>query len=61
MTCARAVELHYEDAAEGRARLEIVNEDESGERFVIDLVGPAEEIRDTASFLAEQYHLAATA
>lgn len=58
---ARPVEMHIEPASRGRARLEIVTEDDRGERFVVDLVGPADEIRAEADFLAEQYHVAATA
>ena len=35
--------------------------DDRGERFVIDLVGPEADGRAEAAFLADQYHLAATA
>lgn len=61
MPTARAVEMHIEPEPRGRARLEIVNEDDHGDRFVIDLVGPADEIRETADFLTDQYHLAVSA
>lgn len=58
---ARAVEMHIDPVEDGRARLEIVSVDDHGERFVIDLVGPEADVRAEAAFLADQYHLAATA
>lgn len=53
--------MHIEPEPRGRARLEIINEDDHGDRFVIDLVGPADEIRETADFLTDQFHLAVSA
>jgi hypothetical protein len=58
---ARAVEMHLGTVEQGTARLEIVSVDDRGERFVIDLVGPEADVRAEAAFLADQYHLAATA
>ena len=58
---ARAVEMHLGTVEQGTARLEIVSVDDHGERFVIDLVGPEADVRAEAAFLADQYHLAATA
>lgn len=58
MANAVAVELHMGTADAGTARLEIVSEDDRGDRFVTDLVGPEADIRAEATFLAEQYHLA---
>lgn len=58
MPSARAIELHLEVTTPGATRLEIISEDSSGERFVIDLVGPEADVRAEAEFLAEQYHLA---
>ena len=58
---ARAIELHMDITTEGSARLEIVEVDDVGQEFVVDLVGPEAEVRALAPFLAEQYHLAAIA
>ncbi|HMX67171.1 MAG TPA: hypothetical protein PKX25_16470, partial [Microthrixaceae bacterium] len=58
---ARAIELHMDITTEGSARLEIVEVDDVGQEFVVDLVGPEAEVRAEAAFLAEQYHLAAIA
>ena len=58
MPTARAIELNVGSAGGGHARLEIVSEDVSGERFVIELVGPEPEVLAEAEFLATQYHLA---
>lgn len=58
MPTARAIELNVGSASDGHARLEIVSEDHSGERFVIELIGPEPEVRAEAEFLANQYHLA---
>jgi hypothetical protein len=57
MPSARAIELHIGNAHAGHARLEIVSEDRSGDRFVIEVEGPAQEVRAEAEFLAAQYHL----
>ena len=58
---ARAIELHMDTTTDGSARLEIVEVDDVGQEFVVDLVGPEAEVRAAAAFLAEQYHLAAIA
>ncbi len=58
---ARAVEMHIGTTEPGTARLEIVSIDDHGDRFVIDLVGPEADVRAEAAFLADQYHLAASA
>ena len=58
---ARAIELHMDITTEGSARLEIVEVDDVGQEFVVDLVGPEAEVRAEAAFLAEQYNLAAIA
>jgi hypothetical protein len=57
MPTARAIELHMGTAGDGHARLEIVSEDRSGERFVIEVEGPEPEVRAEAAFLAGQYDL----
>jgi len=57
MPTARAIELHMGNASDGYARLEIVAEDSSGERFVIEVEGPESEVRAEAAFLAGQYEL----
>ncbi len=57
MPNTRAVELKVEESPTGTARLEIVTEDGSGERFVIQVDGPRAEVRAEADFLAEQYEL----
>ena len=57
MPTARAIELHMGDAPAGYARLEIVSEDLTGERFVIEVEGPESEVRAEAEFLATQFHL----
>ena len=58
---ALAIELHMDTTTDGSARLEIVEVDDIGQEFVVDLVGPEAEVRAEAAFLAEQYHLAAIA
>lgn len=57
MPTARAIELHMGTAEAGKARLEIISEDRSGERFVIEVEGPESEVRAEAAFLAGQYDL----
>ena len=57
MPTARAIELHMENGDDGQARLEIVSEDRSGERFVIEVAGPEPEVRAEAAFLAGQFDL----
>lgn len=42
---ARAIELHMDITTEGSARLEIVEVDDVGQEFVVDLVGPEAEVR----------------
>lgn len=58
MGTSEAVEIHVETTAAGRARLELVTETRSGERFTIEIEGPSDEVRDEARYLAEQYRLA---
>lgn len=58
MGTSEAVEIRVEDTVTGRARLELVTETRSGERFTIEIEGPTAEVRDEARYLAEQYRLA---
>jgi hypothetical protein len=49
--------MHVENGADGQARLEILSEDRSGERLVIEVAGPEPEVRAEAAFLAGQFDL----
>jgi hypothetical protein len=57
MAVNEAVELSMEERGRGRARLAVVTESRTGERFVIEIEGPEDEVRAEARYLSEQYHL----
>jgi hypothetical protein len=57
MGTSEAVEMVIEESGPGRARLEVVTRTSTGEQFTIEIEGPADEVRDEAAYLAEQYRV----